>query len=307
MRRFDSGYSFRSSDFTGRSERPAPRPHRPARTPAAGTIQLPGQDSSQHPCAREEWCEARTVEILENGQRRITPMLTYQPFCPADRTLIGINLWRMPRLYLLLGAEIGNPARDGKIVRVPFGPSIPIRVDIDALQRRFVEVLVSWHERVAFVANHTDLDPDLTSKRLSAVAVVDASRVLRKNLDALLALGPETMTRTRFDELVNDDEMDGTKAGLEILTLEYLARAILGLTDAKPAEIPGVPCRMCDRLALRRIEAWEQDDNPDLGSVCMWCGDQLTAPEFRKWVREVTAAIRAQRERPTLANLPGMP
>ena len=32
---------------------------------------------------------------------------------------------------------------------MPFGPRIPVRLDIDTLMRAIVESLSSWHERVA--------------------------------------------------------------------------------------------------------------------------------------------------------------
>jgi hypothetical protein len=105
-----------------------------------------------------------------------------------------------PDVIVHLAAEIGNPVKNGQMIRMPFGPRIPIRIDIDTLMRAIVESMSSWHERVADAA---DLSYPLTAhSRLQRqmVAVRNAERVLIHRVDALLALGRQPMDRITWSK-----------------------------------------------------------------------------------------------------------
>ena len=52
--------------------------------------------------------------------------------------LVAASLEELPGQYAHLHTELGNPAVRARPVRVPFGPRIPIRVDIDVLMRAIV-------------------------------------------------------------------------------------------------------------------------------------------------------------------------
>jgi hypothetical protein len=269
-------------------------------------------------CARGDWCASYTL-VTEDGQTRRVPERTYQPFCPKDRRLLEADLAQMPAQFVHLAAEIGNPVRNGQVIHVPFGPRIPIRLDVDTLMRAIEESLSSWHERVADAGNLTY--PAAADSRLQRqmVAVRNAERVLVHRVDALLALGRQPMERTRkvvtlrdprgrsTEDIRENEELDGLDAGMEIFALRYLCRAVLGETNAKPEELLGVPCRReeCDQLALRRAELPSDPEAPVWWSECSVCGDRLTEEEYRDWT--VRYARWAEgRTVPTLENLPGV-
>ena len=165
-RKFDPGYSFRSSDF--RSQPGKHGQHRAQHTGATPPLariapplrSQPGDDGKRD-CARGQWCTS-WLPVTEDGATTRAPARTYQPFCPEDRHQIEHDLHQMPAQFVHLAAEIGNPVRNGQMIRVPFGPRILVRLDVDTLMRAVVEALSSWHERIA--------DADNLSYPLTAVS-----------------------------------------------------------------------------------------------------------------------------------------
>ena len=353
--KFDPGYSFRASetlrrepDRWKRSRPPAmtaderesvlrlrgddPRPE-PGETGVAEAPQPPAavglarispplrsepDAEGKRACARGDWCSSPEI-ITEDGKTLRRPERTYQPFCPKDRRCLETDLRQMPAQLVFLAAEIGNPVKNGQMVRMPFGPRVLIRLDIDSLMRAIEESLSSWHERVADADSLTY--PLTAESRLQRqmVAVRNAERVLINRVDALLALVPQVMERTcrviterdpkgRSTEDVRESEpLDGLDAGMEIFTLRWLCRAALGETKARPEELLGVPCRReeCDKLTLRRAELPSDPKAPGWWSECTSCGDRLTEEEYRDWT--VRYARWAQgRVVPALENLPGV-
>ena len=278
----------------------------------------PGEDG-KHPCARGDWCTA-SQPVTENGETRRTPERCYQPFCPRDRRCLETDLQQLPAQFVHLAAEIGNPVRNGQVIHVPFGPRIPIRLDVDALMRAIEESLSSWHERVADTASLSyPLTADSRLQR-QMVAVRNAERVLIHRIEPLLALAPQVMERTRrvtserdpkgrgTEDVWENEPLDGTDAGMEIFTLRWLCRAVLGETSARPEELLGVPCRReeCDKLALRRAELPSDPEAPVWWSECAECGDKLTEEEYRDWTVRYARWAQAQRTAPALENLPGV-
>jgi hypothetical protein len=317
--RFDPGYSFRSSDFRSQPGRRKGGTELPLARIAPPLRPEPGEDGRRD-CARGEWCSASQV-VTENGETRRVPARCYQPFCPKDRRCVEADLHQMPAQFVHLAAEIGNPVKNGQMIRMPFGPRIPVRVDIDALMRAVVESLSSWHERVADVDNLSYPYTRLSRFQRQMVAVRDAERALVHRVDILLALERQPMDRTRrvvterdpkgraTEDAVETEYLDGTDAGMEIFTLRYLCRAVLGETKARPEELLGVPCRReeCDKRTLRRAELPSGPDVPAWWSECSACGDRLTEEEYRDWTVRYARWAQAQRKVPaTLENLPGV-
>ena len=310
VRKYDSGYSFASSEsLRQRDERRQHHRRQHAALVPSGTTE------GQRPCARGEHCARSTVTVLDDGTSRREPALGYQAFCPGDEAAIASALAGMPGQYAHLLAEIGNPARRGQVIRVPFGPRIPIRLDIDSLTRFTREILSCWEERVRTTANRNVLDTDGSRRRRDLVAVRDSAGMLGGNLSVLLALQPEPVDRTMdlmavqrikegelWDHLLDGTihvsrlagmagiiaVLDGSHAGTEILTLEYLARAVLGQTRQKPEKLDGIACRdpegICGWRALVRAELPSREDEPVWWSVCTRCGDKMTETEYREWV-----------------------
>ena len=329
MARADDRNLFRSSDFNGSGDtwkQRTGRSHAAAAKAAAPLARViipqrpePGEDGKR-PCARGDWCSSYEL-ITENGETRRQPERGYQPFCVKDRRLLETDLGQLPAEFVHLAAEIGNPARNGQVIHVPFGPRIPIRLDIDTLMRAVVESLSSWHERIADVDHLSYPYTRVSRFQRQMVAVRDAGRVLVHRVDALLALGRQPMDRTRkvvserdpkgraTEDVTETEFLDGTDAGMEIFTLRYLCRAVLGETKAKPEELLGVPCRVeeCDKTALRRAELPSDPKAPVWWSECSACGDRLTEEEYRDWTVRYARWAEAQRKIPaTLENLPGV-
>jgi hypothetical protein len=282
---------------------------------------LSGDENGQRPCARGEHCASAITVRLEDGKSRRDPLRGPRNFCDPDRGRIEHDLGELPGQYVRLAAELGSASRGTSAIRVPFGPRIPLRVDVDALMRAIAECVCSWHERVAF-AHRLDF-PE--RGRRDSWAVGRAVAVMSGRVSALLALEPLGMRRA-FDlrdlaSLPEDAlgvvhsvyaeillDLGGTDAGLEILNLRYVARAVLGETRAKPEELLGVPCRReeCDRLALRRAELPSDPATPVWWSECSACGDKLTEGEYRDWTRRYARYAEGKRMLPVLENLPGV-
>jgi hypothetical protein len=266
----------------------------------------PGDDEGMRPCSRGEWCASADRLRLDDGTMRRTPAMTYRAFCETDRDLIGAVLDGFPALHGRLSAAIGDFMTAELLIRVPFGPSVLLRTDVDGLMRHIVEVACSWHERVAAIAGGGLAVPDTQATHArelgarSGTLLEDACKVLSAHLDALLALAPEPMTRPRVswlssvmpDAVVTGGWRDcltvclgGADAGNELLRLEYLGRAALLETEPAPVRLLGVPCRGCERRTLRRAGPPQHDGDPEWYSECAWCRDLLDGPEYEAWVK----------------------
>jgi hypothetical protein len=295
-------YSFRSSDFSGESRRDR------GRTSAAPPLALADAGPLDgRPCAQGEWCASAVTADTSDGPERI-PLRGPRAFCDPDRGKVETALNALPRDYAALAADLGSPGQAAGAVRSPFGPRIPLRLGTEALMRSMTESLTSWHDRVAGIASLTPPpDRDEEQRRIARDGWLTsrAVQVLAPRLDALLALPPEPMRRTATHHLVQllgDDAPDGTvragyaslrpdldggDAGLEILRLHRMARAVLGETRPRPVELLGVPCRReeCDMRALRRADLPDDPGENPPWSECAECGDVMTEAEYRDWVK----------------------
>lgn len=282
-------------------------------------------DEGQRYCARGEWC-ASSVIVTDGGEARREPALGFQAFCPRDTLSITRWLGELPGQYAHLAAEIGRPSSGTATVRVPFGPRIPLRVDIDALMRAIAESLISWHERVADAASLSYPPARLSRMRRDGWAIQRAADVMCDRTAALLSLGPLAMRRARSlrdvaemdDDTVGivhpdyaavETDLDGADAGTEIITLRFLARAMLGETRARPEELVGVPCRAdgCGWRSVYRAELPSREDEPAWWTECARCGDRMSEDDYREWVKLCAAYERNRIRTPaTLENLPGV-
>lgn len=279
----------------------------PKRRDGYVTQPQPAPDSEgQRPCARvpREWCSGARLVEQPDGTMRREPGLTYQAFCDPCRTRIGACLDELPSAYARLAAAIGDPPRRGQVVRIPFGPRMPLQPAVDELMRYMAAVLGSWHERVAAVARLTP--PDTGASRTDPARTVDhAVTVLSGHLTVMLALMPEQMARvmTPADaEAWADDPdavtvvrpsgeahvlrpMSGADAGNEIFDLHYQARRILFETKTQPESFDGIPCRGCEDMALERAEPPSDPNLPVMKSRCASCGDTMDDAEFAAWAK----------------------
>jgi len=302
VRKFDPGYSFRSSDFRS-------QPDRWQQRRGTGPVPDPGSDEGKHECAQGSWCHAATRDD-EGGWH---PALTFQQFCPACRGRIAACLAQLPFACIVMLAQIGQRPKTGKAVRVPPGPREPIRLEVDALVREIGAVLGSWHERVADVARLSAPDIEV-AVRHPVEAARDAAAVLGAHLDALLALPAEPMVRVFYSPKAAEDQaagrdpsrpwsapgedgrvlhsgeayllpcLSGVHAGREILDLHHRARKVTGETKARPEAFDGVPCRTCEAMSLERAEPPSDPKRPADHSRCADCGDVMDRKTFDEWV-----------------------
>jgi len=208
-------------------------------------------------------------------------------------------------------AEIGERPRKGQAARVPFGPRLPLREDVDALMRLTAVTLAGWEARVRAVARLTPRD--LSVPPLSGKGVVNAARILEDHIGVMLALQPAWMTRVvvlqpaRRQELppIGDEllavigEEDLVRAGVdflttgrmvggedaarEILRLHYRALSLLGEAGYHAETLDGVPCRSCEDMALERAEPPSDPALPAMWSVCASCRATMSREDFIAW------------------------
>ena len=317
-RKYDPGYSFRSADF-----RETRRHGTTARDVPSGTTE------GQRPCARGRWCaSAKTAGQPDGTQERI-PGFTYRVFCQPCTDQITDALTVLPGAYTRIEAEYGTPVRrSDHAVRVPFGPSVPIRLDVDALQREAPPVIGGWAARVRSVPG-LQLSAPEHGDPATLEGFAEACRTLSLHIVPLLSLQPKWMTRTyrlpldeETEALIGDEEIvragddyvavqvlcDGATAGSEILGLARRHAAVLGEFRARPVELMGVPCRAdgCGFMSLVRADPPPDPADPGDWSVCLRCRDRMSEQDYREWVALCAAYERNRRKVPTLENLPGV-
>lgn len=246
-------------------------------------------------CVRDAWCSARTVTTV-NGAAVITPARTWSGFCPACTDAIAKALDQLPDAYSRLGGEITEKVSSWlppHSTEPDFGPSLPLRGDLDALAREIAEVLLSWEERVRDVARLAPPEPVRPGGTQRAVRL--AADLLGAHLAALLALAPAPATRSVPVDSRKPDQMtfaslSGTDAGEEILSLHHRARKSLGEIRTQPEIFDGVPCKMCDATGtLERAEPPSDPKREAMWSVCSACRHMMSKKDFDAWAKWYSA------------------
>ncbi len=154
----------------------APPPPRPG-APAAATARRDPAPAPTPPdedrCSRGDWCSGRAITI-EAGTRTVTPAATPRAYCDGCQDYIGLCLDGdpedghengMPALYRRLHAELGEARQSEVMVKMPFGPSVPLSEAIDAQMRLMGEILCDWEVRVRRVADLSSLGAAGTGPR----------------------------------------------------------------------------------------------------------------------------------------------
>lgn len=254
------------------------------------------------PCARGEWCASGAKVRSDDGTTRREPVKTPRTFCRKDETIIAECLAKLPALHGRLHASIGVHVTRDITLRVPFGPSVPLRLDIDEIMRLVVDAVLTWHERVADTASLVTVDTANWRERSlgmrSGELLPRSVAVLAERIPALLGLEDAVMLRPSASPAarlayaaqilnVNGETAlvmaGGQCAGNEILRLEWLGRAALLETPAPAEKLLGVACRECERRALRRAAPPQHDGDPEYESECLYCGDLLAPDEYKEW------------------------
>lgn len=284
-------------------------------------------------CARGDWCSSdEAVTRWEDGQRIVTPERGYRPFCDSDRAAIRDALASFPRRWTDLTRELGERA-SATAQRRASRESAPMeyRADVDALMRLMVDSCVSWHDRVAAVPGAGlepfpgAPDPEKQAEmrfRRGFYILAGCADALAPRLDVLVGLPPAPMSRTlsatawaevlaripracehypsasRLRTLGSGDAeivtwLDGTRAGLEILHLDYRCQSTLGEIPPKAEPLDGVRCYKCQQVnTLVRAELPSDPAATVYWSRCKRrsCGHQLTERQYQQHVARLYAA-----------------
>ena len=277
-------------------------------------------------CARAERCSSATTS---DGQDPVPAWADLpSPFCRKDTGRVCRSLADMPRRYVALRLAIGQKPRLGEDSRVTGSRDapIPLRLDIDALIRDMLLILVSWEERVAETADLTRPSAALSRHRRDEIAVPAAVRTLAPRVDILFALAAQPMMRVKpiparekvpdwaaglaaastagfvhpgGGYVTADIPLAGPDAGLEILNLGDRCRRALRETTPPPLLLDGIPCRRCEHLALTAAP------EPEWKSECSQCGDLLSQAEYSEhakryaiWAKTAVVEGRIEPTRP---------
>ena len=264
--------------------------------------------AGERPCARLEWCSSATRVRQDDGTTVRTPASGPRAFCEADDRIIEAALRAFPSTWARLWPSLLEHVTAEILVRIPFGPSAPIRCDVDEVLRAMVDCALSWHERVAAVAGLATPDTQEWRRRSlgrrGQAALGESVAVLQERVSVLTGLQGEPMVRPELVALMGCGvphrvidgtvlmEADGASAGSEVLRLDYLARAAMGEIEPAPVCLIGVPCRECQRPALRLAPPAQHDGDTQLYSVCSWCRAAMEEPDYRAWVKSWAAYYR---------------
>lgn len=300
---------------------PAPAPRKPAPAP------VPDPDH----CARGAWCSGRVITI-DGGTRTVTPATTPRAYCIACEGYIALCLEGDPEdghhngmlaLYKRLHRELGEARQAEIMIKIPFGPSLPLSEAVDAQMRAMTDTLCSWEERVRDVASLSDLG-ELAGRPQDDASDVERSVAILapERISILLSLAPQEMSRSLPPWMVTDEDagceimayngyavtihprLDGRRAGQEIMHLHYLARRLLLETNPPMPLLPDFRCRVCEKKLLRKAPPPWHEQGEWYWSRCDGCGDEATREEYDVNAKRWLAFERARLNRPTLGEVP---
>jgi len=166
-------------------------------------------------------------------------------------------------------------------------PSVPMRLDVAALQDEIWWLATAWEEIVR------DMDRLSTPElRWAAHESAPAPRLLRgvevQRAVGILAHRVRQLSRVpsqqfwRYPPTDGWSEVSGAQGLVDLTRAHRRAMAVQGLNEARPEPCAGVPCRVCDLKALFREpgEDWVR---------CGSCGAHYSATDYRTWTRLVSA------------------
>ena len=322
---FQAGDSFRDrqrahgqahSDFRAAVATAPPLP--PPAAPAALTARRDPTPAATPPdddrCSRGDWCSGRTITI-EAGTRTVTPAATPRAYCHACEGYIGLCLEGDPKdgyhngmlaLYRRLHAELGEARQAEIMIKIPFGPSLPLSEAVDAHMRLMADTLCSWEERVRGIDHLSGLGERGDRPQDDASDVERSVTILVPRISILLSLAPEEMMRSLPPWMVSEEDagceilayngyavtimprLDGRRAGQEIMHLHYMARRLLLETSPPMPLLPDFRCRVCEQKLLRKAAPPWHEDGEWYWSKCDGCGDEATREEYdvnaRRWI-----------------------
>ena len=268
-------------------------------------------------CARGPWCSGRVITI-ENGERIVLAAITPRAYCDGCQDHIASCLADFPGLYVRLALEIAQPRQAETLIKVPFGPSLPLSESIDAHMRLITETLCSWEDRIRDVASLSDLGAKGERPQDKGSDLERSLSVIEPRVTVLLSLGPQDMIRFVRPDLAPDDAavlashggmlkvitpLAGQDAGAEILHMHYLARRLLLETNPPQPLLPDFRCRVCEQKLLRKAAPPWHEDGEWFKSRCDNCGDEMTDEDYKQNALRWIAYERAHLATPVLGAL----
>lgn len=168
---------------------------------------------------------------------------------------------------------------------------LPLRSSVLDLQIDIWWLCTAWCD----VVREADRLSDAPSHVRSGWAVQDAVKILAPRLRLLAEIESATMwdypsTSTPADRC---SEVPGWRGVLDLAELHQRARRALGLTNAMPVLMKGVPCRACDRRALYRLPVRHEKDPVTV--ECDACGERYGEDEYADWQALNGAAVCGRR------------
>jgi hypothetical protein len=274
-------------------------------------------EAEQGRCSAGDWCTGGLLARNPDGTYSREPAVTPRAFCQACTDRIEVALADMPSAYRRLAAEIGDRPVTGKALRIPFGPRLLLREDVDALMRLMAATLCSWESRVRAKASWTPRDVDKPIN--TPGAITEAVRVLRELMSVLMAMQPGWMKHTipfapgkpkrgaplpeipaDLEELYGDCEivylgvdhlsvmlmLGADDAGNALLKLRSRCLRQLGENRPQPEMFDGIPCRRCgDMGTLERAEPPSDPEKEAMHSRCASCDHAMNLADFQRWAR----------------------
>ncbi|MFC4006608.1 hypothetical protein ACFOY2_05205 [Nonomuraea purpurea] len=251
-------------------------------------------EDGQRECARGDRCSDPRI-VAEGGKTLRYPALTYQTFCPADRTAISAALNALPELFVRVHQRLDktfSATAGGPIVSMSKTAPVPLSLGADELLRLVLATLVSWEERVRTVARLKPLDTSTSRRRRDGQVLTQAYTILSYHLDALLALDAEPMLRD--GELA---ELSGADAGLDILYLVHRCRMFLTDTKQPARHLSGVYCD-CGYPELYEVL---DDDGQPAGARCRQCREEYDRDGYADLTKDRAEPVKSYRRRPLVA------
>jgi hypothetical protein len=277
--------------------------------------QSPSDGDPQNRCGRGEWCSNAVLVRNDDGDGwHREPVKTWRSFCDGCTDHIAACLADFPRLYVRLALEISQPRQAETLIKVPFGPSLPLSEAIDAHMRLITETLCSWEDRIRDIARLSDIPgPERPQDR--GTDLERSLQIIEPRVTVLLSLGPQDMIRFMRPDLAPEDAtvlgthggvlkvitpLAGMDAGAEIMHMHYLARRLLLETNPPMPLLPDFRCRVCEQKLLRKAPPPWHEDGEWFKSRCDGCGDEMTDDEYKQNALRWIAYERAHLERPVL-------